>query len=204
MTDKTPARDSGWAGYYQAHEGRPASALLRRALTYVGARDDALKAIDLGCGTGSESRFLLEAGWQVFAVDKEPMAIELVGASVPDDLQPGLETAVARFEELDALPPSALIHAGLSLPFCRPDHFARLWHRVTSALEPGGIFVGHLFGDRDEWSHHKHMTFHTADEVAALFEGFTVEYLREIDEKGKSMQGPKHWHRFDVIAKKLS
>ena len=46
------------------------------------------------------------------------------------------------------------------------------------------------------------MSFHTEDQVRALFDGFEIESFHEQEEDGSSASGPKHWHRFTVIARK--
>jgi len=42
------------------------------------------KAIDLGCGTGTNVRYLLEQGWTADGVDFVPQAIELAQAKLAD------------------------------------------------------------------------------------------------------------------------
>lgn len=47
------------------------------------------------------------------------------------------------------------------------------------------------------------MTFHARAEVESLLEGFEVERLDEVEEDGETAVGtPKHWHLFDVVARK--
>jgi hypothetical protein len=46
------------------------------------------------------------------------------------------------------------------------------------------------------------MTFQTREQVDALFAEFDVHVLREQDEDGSAVSGPKHWHVFHVIAAK--
>lgn len=112
------------------------------------------------CGSGNETRALLQAGWDVLAIDREPAAIEMVHAIGLDHPAAKLETAIQRFESIEALPSSSLIHAGMALPFCHPDHFEKFWSVVMSALLPGGVFVGQLFGDKDDWASDPERTFH--------------------------------------------
>lgn len=47
------------------------------------------------------------------------------------------------------------------------------------------------------------MTFHTEEHVHAMLDGLQVEYFHELDEDGKAASGPKHWHVFTVIARKV-
>jgi trans-aconitate methyltransferase len=191
-----------WAAYYQFNEGRSVSPLLKRALACVGEGLRYRQAIDLGCGAGHETCFLIETGWHVLAVDKEPQAIERVHRLVGQDYHSRLATRAISFEELTELPDAALVHAGLSLPFCHPKSFGSLWTMILSALTPGGVFVGQLLGDRDDWSSNPAMTFHSEAAVTGLLNGLDIRFMRELDEDGKSMRGPKRWHRFDIIATK--
>jgi len=80
------------------------------------ADDDALVAIDLGCGDGSETLALLARGWRVTAVDGAAEAIARVRASVAPEHSARLTTVVAAFHELE-LPETDFVYAGLSLPF---------------------------------------------------------------------------------------
>jgi tellurite methyltransferase len=112
-----------------------------------------------------------------------------------------LQTQVVKFSEV-LLPPADLVHASLSLPFCEPEHFPAFWQKIVAAIQPGGRFAGQFFGIKDSWADDPEMTFHTEDQVRALFDGFKVESFHEQDEDGSSLNGPKHWHIFTVIARK--
>lgn len=195
-----------WEDYYEALEGREPHPLFVVAL----ARFDAeitiaagLYAIDLGCGDGTETVTLLEAGWNVLAVDSEPAAIGHVRSKVRARFQHLLEVRVASFEDFD-LPETDFVYAGYSLPFCKPERFDSLWVRISTCIRPGGRFAGQLFGIRDTWADEPDMTFHSAEQVNHLLEhGFEVERMREIEEDGRAVSGPKHWHIFEIIARKL-
>lgn len=71
---------------------------------------------------------------------------------------------------------------------------------ILSALEPGGLFVGHLFGDRHDWAKHPAMSFHSKEEVEALCSGLEIELFRESEGEGGLVK--HHWHRFDLILRK--
>ncbi|MFQ6574248.1 class I SAM-dependent methyltransferase [Pseudomonas sp. UM16] len=195
-------RSSNWKTYYDHHEGRPASVLLRAALHLVDTDTPIRQAIDLGCGAGNDTRFLLDSGWNVLAVDREDNAINLVkarGRGFPE----GQLCAVAQaFECLHPLPSSSLIFAGMALPFCHREHFADFWSNILSTLEPGGVFAGNLFGDRDDWADRTFMNFHSEAQARALFQGLDLHLFQVHEEDGPCMRGFKHWHRFDFIAKK--
>jgi tellurite methyltransferase len=196
----------GWEAFYEWLEGREPRLLFVEALARFEARygpTSQLHAIDLGCGDGIETLALLDAGWQVLAIDREPAAITQVQSKARAELQPQLETTIASFEDLE-LPETDFVYAGYSLPFCKPEYFDRLWANVTARIRPGGRFAGQLFGIRDSWAGNPDMTFHSAEQVNRLLaHGFETETLREVDEDGDAFSGPKHWHVFDIIARKL-
>lgn len=189
-----------WQAFYRANQDRAASPLLRRALGVDCRPVGNGHAVDLGCGAGIETALLLKAQWNVLAIDKEPAALAHVRAAGATQSGGRLTALVSRFEELEGLPASALVHAGLSLPFCAPGSFSRLWAIIVSALEPGGVFVGHLFGDRHEWAEHPGMSFHTKKEVEVMCSGLIIELLREAEGEGGHVS--HRWHRFDLIARK--
>jgi SAM-dependent methyltransferase len=114
-----------------------------------------------------------------------------------------LTTSIAPYAGVD-LPSADLVYAGLSLPFCNPHEFDEVWARITTAVRPGGLFVGHFFGPHDTWAGTPDMTFHTRAEAEELFAEFEILGLREQDEDGEALSGPKHWHVFHVIARKRS
>lgn len=193
---------SRWNAFYANSESRGPSALLSRASSLVITSADIPQAIDLGCGTGKEAQQLLQAGWNVLAIDNEPEAIARTIANCAASSPGELATLLCDFERLVELPRSQLIHAGLALPFCQPARFEQLWHLVLSALEPGGVFVGHFFGVNHAWSTLAHLSFHTEPRIRQLCEGLDIILLRESETPSHTPSGHLNWHRFDVIARK--
>ena len=197
MADET----FSWDDYYKKIQGRAPRQLLLDALEKFPA-DSALHAIDLGSGDGTETALLLARGWNVLAVDGESAAIKRLMDKVPQGAHVRLQTQVAKFEDV-VLPSMDLIHASYSIPFCRPNHFPALWEKIANALKPGGRFAGQFFGIHDSWANKPDMTFHTESQVRAMLERFDTEYFHEQDEDGQAASGPKHWHVFTVIARKV-
>jgi len=203
-----------WRRYYEAAGDTPRETLLFALARFEseGVGDGRmLFAVDLGCGTGRDTIELLRHGWRVLAVDAEAEAIEQLLARLEglEGASEHLATLVSTFEQA-TWPRAELVNASFSLPFTSPEAFPAVWDRIRRSLVSGGRFCGQLFGDRDDWaagkgtsSHKGEITFQTKNEVEALLEPFTVEKLEEIDEDGKTAVGdPKHWHLFNVVAKK--
>lgn len=199
----TQSQSEGWHGYYAAQTGRATRPVFDEAMALLGEAQagDVRMAVDLGCGDGTESLALLSRGWRVLAVDQEAEAIGLLRARVPAEHAKRLETRQMGFEALD-WPPCELVYAGYSLPFIAPAHCEAVLARLTAALRPGGRLAGQLFGDRDSWRVKPAMSFQTRAQALALLAPLELEVFREREEDGNSFSGPKHWHIFDVIARK--
>ena len=202
MTGDFDKSDSSyWDEYYEKMKEREPRQLLLDVLEKY-PTGDLLHAIDLGCGEGSETVVLLARGWHVLAIDGDAGGIKRVIEQAPDGSQNRLQTQVSQFEDV-SLPTVDLIHASYSLPFCEPDHFSTLWDKITNAVKSGGRFAGQFFGVNDTWANREDMMFHTEEQVRSMFTDFEIESLHEQDEDGEATTGPKHWHVFTVIAKKM-
>jgi trans-aconitate methyltransferase len=188
-----------WDGYYDARSDRPPRPLLVDAVELFDAPGE---AVDLGAGGGVDTRFLLDRGWRVTAIDNSSAAVRRL-AELAADTDGQLEVREADLADDLSLGSVQLLHAGFSLPFCRPDRFAALWRQVEAALPTGGVLAAQLFGDRDSWAaEYDDMTFHTAAEVDQLLRGWDLHRLRVVEEDGTSYVGPKHWHVFHVLARR--
>ena len=196
-----------WGPFYDAAGDLPRETLLfalERFEDEADSSEQALLAIDLGCGAGRDTAELLRRGWRVLAIDAEEEAIERLMER--DDLgREGtgrLETQVARFQDA-ALPRASLVNSSFALPFCPPELFGDVWERIVASLESGGRFSGQLFGDRDSWATRPEMSFQTREEAGELLRGMALERFTEVDEDGKTALGDaKHWHVFHVVARR--
>ena len=192
--------DTQWDDYYKAVSGRKPRKLLIETLARFDS--DPGFAIDLGCGAGVETAELLRCRWRVLAIDNQPEAITYVRTRALPEQQARLETQIASFAHAN-LPPSDLVWAGLSLPFCPPEHFGRLWDEIVTSLRPGGRFAGDFFGPRHAWASNAQMTFHTLELVKALLRPLVIEFLEEEEsEQPTAQDGLQHWHAFAVVARK--
>ncbi|NLS10912.1 class I SAM-dependent methyltransferase [Nesterenkonia sp. MY13] len=192
--------EADWAEYYRKVQGRSARELVLEAAALA---EKPGSALDLGCGDGAETLYLLERGWSVTAVDLEPAAIDLTRQRAGESAE--LNAYVADLAKYSP-EPADLILASVSLPFIPEEAFNRLWPQLVAALNPHGILAVHLFGDRDSWARGEAavagMTFHSRAEVEQLLTGLDVLDLQEHEFDGPSGRGPKHWHRYDIIARR--
>jgi len=160
------------------------------------------QAIDLGCGAGKETLAMLGAGWNVHAVDSLPDTTERLLAIAPAEAAGRLSIEVWAFQDVRVLPPADLIFAGYSLPFIHPDRFGGFWAVMLDALRRQGVVAVNLFGDRDSWADIPEWNFHTEAQARQLFAGLEIVKFDVYDADGQSFRGPKHWHIYDVIARR--
>jgi len=193
---------SDWAAFYRSTIGREPRPLFAKGMAALEAAGVAPgQAIEIGFGDGRETLALLEAGWRVLAIDPEPAAAEVLQSQVPADVAGRLETRSVQAEDADVLP-FDLLYAGYSLPFLDADAFDRFWNAARDRLRPGGILVVNFFGPHDSWAGREGMRFIGVDAVRRLVDGLELLALDEEDQDGDSFLGPKHWHVFDVIARR--
>jgi tellurite methyltransferase len=185
--------------YFQKSGGHPRSSLLR-ALDYFQDHPPAVKkALDLGCGNGRDTFALLEAGWEVTAVDISREAIAHIQTSVDPAYTDRLRLVCGSFEQAP-WGEYSLINAGFSLPFCSPSGFSAVWSSLTASVSGGGLFTGQLFGENDGW---QQLVLFSKEEVVYLFEGFEWLYFEEQDFDRKTVSGKqKRWHVFELTAQK--
>jgi len=193
---------ANWGQFYGFTKDSPPWPLLTRAAALAPRGGQAL---DLGAGAGRDTRYLLEQGFQVTAVDAEPGAMALL-ATLPQD---HLLVAQSTFEDFPfAFATYDLISAQFALPFMPKERFATVFVRLKAALVPGGVFAGQFFGVHDQWNvpERAHaMTFLTRAEAENLLSDLEVIELTEEDADGHKADGtPKHWHIFHILARRPS
>ncbi len=192
--------NDSWAGYYEALAGRPP-----RATTVFAARrfERPGLAVDLGCGAGRDSLPLLNAGWRVIAIDREPSAIEAIREAAGDGAD-RLDAREADFATAD-WPAVDLAISCFALPLAPKPAFPALWRRIRDNLKPGGRFAGQLYGVRDSWARDGRedgvVAFSRA-ECLDLLRAYEIELFEEEEHDGATPRGkPKHWHIFHIVAR---
>lgn len=157
-------------------------------------------AVDLGCGTGKDTLYLLKKNWKVLAHDGEGRALKILRNRVPSSKADRLETLVAPFSEMELPDNVDLINASYSLPYCPPADFDACWAKIIDSLVVGGRFSGQFFGNRDEWAHNPSISTVSKQELRDMLARFEIEYLDEDEGRSRAAR----WHVFHVVAKKVT
>jgi cyclopropane fatty-acyl-phospholipid synthase-like methyltransferase len=194
--------EPNWVAYYSHTTGREPRPLFAKGMAAAGSLGVRPgQAVEVGFGDGTETLALLRAGWSVVAVDPTPEAAAALRANVPPADAERLQILTAPGQSAD-LPPFDLLYAGYALSFIPPKAFATFWAKVRAGLRPGGFLICNVFGVRDTWAQNKKMTFATRDDVDRLVDGLEILALDEEDQDGDAFSGAKHWHLFDVVARR--
>ena len=170
------------------------------ALNYVQRRKT---AIDVGGGALRDTRLLLQQGFDVTVIDKDPLIVDEAKKLNSEKLH----YFVGSFDAFNF--PAAqydIVTAMYSLPFNPPQSFETMFAKLKKSIRSGGVFCGIFFGVNDEWNVARSMmSFHTKSDIEQLLDDMTIISLIEDESDGLLANGTsKHWHLFRVIAARSS
>ncbi len=188
-----------WDHFYQLTKDKPPSIGLVKAVSLRGHADDAL---DLGCGAGRDTRYLLAQGFHVTAVDQEALSLTLLAQLQTERLR----LVQSTFEDF-TFANYDLVNAHFALPFIRKERFSTVFARLKTSLKPCGIFVGQFFGVRDAWNvsaNPNPITFLTRKQAFEELIGLDIVAFDEEEANGRIAEGAaKYWHVYHIIARKF-
>ena len=155
-------------------------------------------AIDLGCGSGNETVYMVKNGIKVLAIDRQ-LNQDFILNRLSDSEKQLISFKESSFEDVE-LPKTKLLTAFFSIPFCNPNNFDELWTKIYNSIEDNGYFVGQLFGDRDAWNVVESINTFSIDKVKEYLKNYNIIKLEEIEYVRESDN--KMWHFYDIIAQK--
>lgn len=171
--------------------GKDPRPFVRRVIDAIQNRRSDMVALDLGCGVGNETRYLIEHGFTVDSLDANPSVLEYV----PNAIISTFEEHVFSTDSYD------IIIASMSLPFCAPNNIDIVVSNIKQSIRSGGIFAGHFLGQNDTWYGHVDMSFHTRKQVHDYFNDFMYVDIAEKEFDRDTATGePHHWHMYEIIA----
>lgn len=212
-----------WQAYFDSARGLGPRVTLVQALAMLGTavpieaqavptnQGGRRRAIDVACGEGRDTRYLVANGFQVFAFDSSELGLNLLRESLGGSMHEQVHAVQLSFERVAAggvLPSGVeVVNASFALPFCPPSCFNAVWNELYGALACGGWFAGQLFGERDDWAVVRPQSHYSRAETLALLQsvgaGYEVISFEEVEKDGSDgMGGSKHHHVFHVVARK--
>ncbi len=163
-------------------------------------------ALDLGCGEGRDSFYLVQKGYKVTSVDYNKESIEILKENTEKLPEHIIISDITEFD----IPESkyAFIIANNVLPFINDKNKVKevILHMVKGLAHEGKIYFT-LFGNYDEWSNNKSsMSFWTYDETHNLLEDLGLKIINRTTEEryGPTMKGTiKYWHIHKFLYEKI-
>lgn len=185
--------------YYENTKNKKANKNIRE---FISLKTEIGNAIELGCGAGRDTKFLLENKWNVLAIDREEVS-NIIKENLNEEELKRFRFQKQELENLK-LEKNNLIVANNSLSFCKKEKFEEMWDKIKNSILSNGYFVGNFFGINDEWAKNKKdMSFLSKESCLKLFDDFDIIEFKEIEKEGLTGLGKiKYWHIFNVIAKK--
>lgn len=100
-------------------------------------------AIDLGCGAGRDTVYLIKNGWKVLSIDREDTK-EIICSKLNNEGIKNFRFDCQNFENIE-LEKNKLLVANFSLPFCKKDCFNEFWNKITNSILKERILCGKFF-----------------------------------------------------------
>lgn len=94
-------------------------------------------AIDLGCGAGRDTIFLIKNNWNVIAIDREDTK-DIIEVSLNAEELKRFKFVQQNFENIQ-LDKNDLIVSNFSIPFCNKNHFNDLWFKIVNSINSNRI-----------------------------------------------------------------
>lgn len=161
--------------YYENTKNMGPSPLIRKFFfNKYNENSHGKNAIDLGCGAGNDTAFLLEKGYKVIAIDQEEQVREIIkNRNLNKD---NLELIIEDFSKIE-IPMTDLLFANFSLFFVKND-FNDFIERLLKSINEKGFFVGNFLGKDDDRKVNG-VTTVEKNELMNFFNDFKIFYFSE-------------------------
>ena len=100
-------------------------------------------AIDLGCGAGRDTIYLIKNNWNVTAIDREDTR-DIIESNLNIEELERFKFICQDFENIK-LDKGDLVVSNFSIPFCKKKYFNEFWNKIVDSINKGRIFCWKLF-----------------------------------------------------------
>ncbi len=103
-------------------------------------------AIDLGCGAGRDTIYLIKNGWKVLSIDREDTK-GFISSKLDSEETKRFRFNVQNFENIK-LEKNNLLVANFSIPFCNKNYFNEFWNKINDSILKERILCWKLFWNK--------------------------------------------------------
>ncbi len=188
--------------YYEKHGKEYAESTKKADMSetceiFLSYLDPEARILDLGCGSGRDSRYFLDQGYRVTSVDGSVKLCAIASRETGQKVIPKTFDQINYREEFDA------VWASASLLHVAKKDMQDIFGRVHRALTEGGIFyVSYKLGSGEYEKDGRHFSNYTEEDLDTLFPeggGFSLlEYW--ISEDVRPDRKGEHW--LNILAAK--
>lgn len=126
--------------YYENTENALPHPMLKK---FINMNNNPKYAIDLGCGAGRDTIYLIKNGWKVLSIDKENTS-EIISNKLNNEELEKFNFECQDFENIK-LEKNNLLVANFSIPFCNKDYFDEFWKKIANSVLKERILCWELF-----------------------------------------------------------
>lgn len=176
--------------------GKYSSAEPHKLLREVVCTVEPGQALDLACGTGRNSIFLAENGWEVTAVDNSAVGVE-IGRKRAEEKGLDINFIVADLEESEFAIERGAYDLICDFYYLQRDLFAK----IKNGVRPGGMIIStiHIHGDGEE-----HGCFDLREgELPGFFSDMEILHYHET-EAADTDAGDHHRRTAELVARRVT
>ena len=126
--------------YYENTENALPHPMVKK---FINMNSNPKYAIDLGCGAGRDTIYLIKNGWKVLSIDKENTR-EIISSKLDNEELKNFNFECQDFENIE-LEKNNLLVANFSIPFCNKDYFDEFWKKIANSILKERILCWELF-----------------------------------------------------------
>ena len=167
--------------YYKNTTGQEAQVILQK---FIKNNSQIKTAIDLGCGSGNDTKFLAKNNINVTAVDVSDVS-KFLYEDLTEEEKKRISFIQERFSNVK-LPKSDLIISFAALPFVRKELLPKIIEKIYEALNENGYLICNFFGKKDSWYGVEKHTFLEKEEIEDLLKKFKILKMNEIERDGET------------------
>lgn len=153
------------------------------------------EVLDLGCGSGRDTRYLMEAGCYVTPMDGSPKMCSLA------EIYTDLDVLCMNFEEMEFDEVFDGIWASASLLHVRKKDMDRIMEKVINALVPGGVlYMSFQYGTGEEYRNERFYNDYTEKTAKAMLKRQKGLRILDIYQTDDVREGRERW--LNILVKK--